>query len=187
MSIQHEETDTQPKREPSKEKKYPILRWALLVALTTLLVWSGWQVFAPSPKSSGAPSLPDLTLKRLDGETFHTQEALGNPLVINLWATWCPPCRQELPLLEHSANARKDILFLFIDQGENQDRVQSFLAERNLGLEWVLLDPESQASQAFHSKGMPTTLFFNRNGELVATHLGELTEMTLGGYLAQLK
>ncbi|UCH27697.1 MAG: TlpA family protein disulfide reductase [Trueperaceae bacterium] len=186
MSIRHETADQQ-NRSPNAGKRHPILRWALLFASTTLLAWSGWQIFTPSPPSSDVPSLPDLTLEHLNGEPFRLQDATGHPLVVNLWATWCPPCRQELPLLEHAANTRRGVRFLFIDQGENRDRVQDFLTERELGLEGVLLDPESRASQAFQSKGMPTTLFFNARGELVATHLGELTEMSLDGYLAQLK
>ena len=77
--------------------------------------------------------------------------------------------------------------FPFVSQGEGPLVVKNFLEERGLSPEWVLLDPETRLAQALGIQGLPTTFFFDREGRLVARHLGELSEALLLGYLRVLR
>ena len=131
-------------------------------------------------------ALPDLTLKRLGAGEVSLHQFLGRPLVINLWASWCPPCRAEMPLLAEAQSRYKEVTFLFVNQGEDEATIHKFLSETGLPLGWVLLDPDSKLSRILKAGGLPTTYFFNAKGELVATHPGQLFEAALEGYIQKI-
>jgi thiol-disulfide isomerase/thioredoxin len=128
----------------------------------------------------GSPlPLPDVELRTLDGETVPLSQYAGGPLVVNLWATWCPPCLREMPVLAEAQRQRPEIAFVFANQGERADEVRQYLAASGLALDGVLLDHFSRVAREVGSRGLPTTLFFNARGELVDTHVGELTRAGL--------
>jgi thiol-disulfide isomerase/thioredoxin len=127
-------------------------------------------------------------LQALSGEPVALADlAAGKPLVVNLWATWCPPCVREMPVLAAAQAAETGVGFAFVNQGEAPERVGSFLAERRLALDNVLLDPPGALARAVGSRAMPTTLFYDARGQLRDTHLGALSEATLAAKLARLK
>ncbi|WP_105317649.1 TlpA disulfide reductase family protein [Thermus tenuipuniceus] len=131
--------------------------------------------------------LPKLELSSLGGTPVNLQDFRGKPLVLNTWATWCPPCRRELPMMVRLSQEHKEVRFAFVSQGEGPAAVRAFLEAQGLAPEWVLLDPETQLSQALGVQGLPTTFFFDSEGRLVARHLGELSEALLLGYLRALR
>jgi thiol-disulfide isomerase/thioredoxin len=131
--------------------------------------------------------LPALTLSTLGGTGVNLESFRGRPVVLNAWATWCPPCRRELPMMARLAQENPGVHFLFVSQGEGPLVVRQFLQERGLEVQWVLLDPETRLSQALGIQGLPTTFFFDGEGRLVARHLGELSEALLLGYLRALR
>ena len=139
-----------------------LLAWALMTGSLALLQQARIQ-------------LPGTELQALSGESVRLQDMAGQPMVVNLWATWCPPCRREMPVLADAQRARADITFVLANQGEGPELVQQYLDEAALGLHNVLLDPFSTVSRETGSRGLPTTLFFDGNGRLVDTHMGELT------------
>ena len=103
----------------------------------------------------------------------------GGPLVINLWATWCPPCRREMPVLERAQHQRPDVTFLFVNQAESMQSVSTFLATQGLTLDNVLFDASGRLGQAVGSMALPTTLFYSAEGRLINSHLGELSQASL--------
>lgn len=119
--------------------------------------------------------LPDIELTRMEGASVRLSNMTGQPMVMNLWATWCPPCRREMPVLAASQVANPHVTFVFANQGEGNQVVRSYLAEVGLRLDNVVLDPFSSVSQATGARGFPTTLFFGSDGRLVDVHMGELT------------
>ncbi len=139
-------------------------------------------------KAPSAPqiALPDLSFKRLGAGTVRLRQFLGRPLVINLWASWCPPCRAEMPLLAEAQGRYKEVTFVFVNQGEDEATIHNFLNEKGLPLGWVLLDPESRLSHELRAGGLPTTYFFDAKGNLVAVHPGQLFQAALEGYLEKL-
>ncbi len=151
------------------------------------LVWSGLalglQLLAQPP--AGLPAVP---LHTLDGAQASLDElAGGRPVVLNLWATWCPPCVREMPTLAAAQAAERDFAFVFVDQGESDAAVRRFLAQQGLALDNVLLDPGGALARAVGTRAMPTTLFYDAQGRLRDTHLGPLSEATLAARLARLR
>lgn len=125
------------------------------------------------------PPLPDLQLATLDERPIALSAYQGRPVVLNLWASWCPPCRREMPAFEQAQSEFPDVAFVLVNQGETARQAQDFLESEGLNLKDVLLDPSSQAMQAVQSRGLPTTLFFDAQGRQVDSHLGEITMPSL--------
>lgn len=156
----------------------------LALAAGTAIFVIGTAVLAIRPSSG--QQLPELAFTSLEGETVQLSHFEGKPTVVNLWATWCPPCVREMPVLHDAQVKHPEINFVFLNQGESSGQVGRWLDNQRLPLRNVLLDPKRQASAAFNQKGYPTTLFFNRRGELVSTRIGELSPATLTEKLAAL-
>lgn len=135
--------------------------------------------------SAHRQTLPEVSLPTLDGGSMAL--APGKPVVLNLWASWCPPCRREMPVLARAQAEYPDVAFVFVDQGEPADVVKAYLAAHRLAVHNVLLDGTSALARRTGSGGLPTTLFFNARGELVDRRLGELSPATLAQGLASLR
>ncbi len=159
-----------------------LLSGALMAGLIGAVVWGGWQL-ASGPPPAPSPSVLTTQLQGLDGSTTDVKAFVGKPLVVNLWATWCAPCQRELPMLAKAASASQGVTFVFVSQGEPEARVASYLKAHDLALRHVYLDGGSRLSAAVSTKGLPTTLFFDRRGHLVSRWLGELSEARLNDEL----
>ncbi len=124
-----------------------------------------------------------LILPVLDAETVALSDFDGQPLLINFWATWCPPCVREMPLLqEYAERYHGDLIVLAINAGEEVTQVREFITSHQLDLT-ILLDPDGEAVNHFRVYGYPTTLFFDADGEIRSTHIGELDEHLIDKYL----
>ena len=117
-------------------------------------------------------------LRSLSGDAVPLDHFRGRPLVVNLWATWCPPCRRELPMLAQVA-ATSDIPVLLVDQAETPEQVRAFLAREAIPAHHVLVDRRGEVARAVNTSLFPTTLFLNAKGEIVATHYGEISRAAL--------
>lgn len=160
------------------------LAWGLLAGALT---WGALYV-ALHPAQGQAARLPALTLTQLDGQAVPLAAlANGKPMVLNLWATWCPPCRREMPVLAQAQKQHPDLQFVFANQGEEAATVLRYLAASPLGLRGVVFDPGSSLGTAVGSRALPTTLFYDANGRLVSSHLGELSAGSLAQQLQGLK
>ncbi|MCB2001785.1 MAG: TlpA disulfide reductase family protein [Burkholderiaceae bacterium] len=154
------------------------LQRALLAGTAVFALGIGWLAIQSGP---GQQTLPDLELAALEAAapTVRLAQFTGKPVVVNLWATWCPPCVREMPMFVDAQRRHADIHFVFINQGEERAQVARWLHARQLQLANMLIDDKRQASAAFKQQGYPTTLFFNARGEMVASRLGELSAATL--------
>ena len=141
---------------------------------------------ALSAGGSGDVRMPQLALPATDGTTVRLASFEGRQTVVNLWATWCPPCQREMPVLQKAQAARPDVHFVFVNQGESAQQVAAYLARSGLQLRNVLLDAKGDAGTALGHRALPTTLFFDAEGRLVDTRLGELSEASLAERLANL-
>lgn len=131
-----------------------------------------------------AVMLPNMQLIALDG----SGALLGGrnvPVVLNLWATWCPRCRREMPMMTDVAAATPGVDFVFANQGEDADRVLAFLRDENLPGEGMIRDPHGRLMAALDEVGLPSTLVFDAKGRLVAAHTGEISRAALTRIIAQ--
>ena len=156
----------------------PALRKPLSAGVITGLVFWGMTSLSLSVYEKGT-RLPDITLRNANGEVVQLADYQGGPLVINLWATWCPPCRREMPVLENAQQQRPDLTFLFVNQAESMQSVATFLETQGLSLTNVLFDGSGRLGQAVGSMALPTTLFYSNDGRLLSSHLGELSQASL--------
>ena len=132
--------------------------------------------------------LPKATLTTLAGEPADLAKlAAGKPMVVNLWATWCPPCRREMPVLAAAQKREAGVRFVFANQGENATTTERYLTAAGLDLDYVLLDPGASFGREVGSRGLPTTLFYDAGGRLVDTHVGELSNASLASKLSRLR
>lgn len=176
------------------------LLWPGLLVLALGAVWRGWRrptlrrplgwgLFSgllfwvlgsmASHLYEQGTQLPEVSLYKANGQAVQLTDYKGRPLVINLWATWCPPCRREMPVLQQAQHDHPDITFLFVNQGETPQTVSNFLATTGLNLSHVLFDGGGQLAQKVGSMALPTTLFYSADGRLVGSHLGELSRASL--------
>nr|WP_321302530.1 TlpA disulfide reductase family protein [Alcaligenes faecalis] len=111
----------------------------------------------------------------------------GKVTVVNLWASWCPPCRREMPAFKQVQSSRPDVNIVFANQGEELSVIQQYLSEENLELGNMWRDPQMQLGQAVRSRGLPTTLFLDEQGRLVDVRAGELSAVTLNDKINKLQ
>lgn len=164
------------------------LRKPLILGLAAgALVWGG-MFGALRIMEKERPMLPMVPLSTLAGERVDLAGlAAGQPLVINLWASWCPPCRREMPVLAAAQQRETGVHFVFANQGEGAATAQRYLSASRLELANVLLDPGTALGRSVGSTALPTTLFYDASGRLVDTHLGELSAASLASKLERLR
>ncbi len=170
-----------------RQWRRPHVRDALWSALATAAVVWGLGALAFSIAAGDRQKLPALALVSLQGEPVNLSAFTGQPVVLNLWATWCPPCVREMPVLQQAQAANPSVHFLFVNVREPRERVQGWLQARQLPLRNVLLDASGEAATTFAAPGLPTTLFFDASGALVSTRVGELSPATLQERLRALR
>jgi peroxiredoxin len=141
------------------------------------------------PKTTGVYAgaiAPDFRLTALDGKELSLHAQRGKAVVINFWATWCGPCRSEMPALQKTAEeyAEQGMLLWGVDVGEPPDVVQSFVNE--LGLTFpILLDRDSKVSRQYRVFGLPTTIFVKRDGVISDVAIGAMDKATLDKYVTR--
>ena len=133
-------------------------------------------------------ALPKSVLTTLAGEQTNLATlAAGKPMVVNMWATWCPPCRREMPLLAAAQKRETGVRIVFLNQGENGNTAQGYFAAAGLEVANVVLDPRAAIAREVGSRGLPTTLFYDAAGRLVDTHMGEISAAVLESKLQRLR
>jgi cytochrome c biogenesis protein CcmG/thiol:disulfide interchange protein DsbE len=152
------------------------------VASTAVVPVAGTRSYPP-----GTPA-PALRLEGLDGGTVDLAAFRGRPVVVNFWATWCPPCVREFPLLaKAAATHRADHLAVVgVLSRDNPEAARDFVRAHHAT--WpIALDPTGQTGATWGvAVGLPHTFFLRPDGTLAAHHLGELTQATLDRQLAQI-
>ena len=145
------------------------------VAAAALLVACG--------SDGGDGRLPDTTVESLDGGATISLADVDGPAVINLWATWCVPCRTEIPEIEAVHRLRgDDVAFLGIDVGETADEARQFLAEVGATYDQYL-DADGSASTALEATTLPVTIVIDADGAVVARELRRIDQDSLGALI----
>ena len=151
-------------------------------SLSGVLTMAGLYVVFSLVISAGREQsvLPHSSFMQLDGQTVTLPEiSQQQPTVVNLWATWCPPCRREMPVLQQAEQRHNDVKFILLNQREPIHTVEHFLQQKGLSFKHVLLDSKGDMATSMGAFGLPVTLYFDANGQLVHSHMGELSAASL--------
>ena len=127
----------------------------------------------------------DFTLTDLQGKSWHLADLRGKIVLVNFWATWCPPCRKEMPDLQALYDKYKDQGFLVLSiSDEGTAKVVPFIKERNISYP-VLLDPGRKVNELYQVDGIPKSFVYDREGKLVAQSIDMRTRSQFQEMLAE--
>ncbi|AWL28712.1 TlpA family protein disulfide reductase [Acinetobacter defluvii] len=129
---------------------------------------------------------PNMQFNNLEQQQISLKQFVGKPTVVNLWASWCPPCHREMPVLAQAQNDFKQVNFVMLNQGEGVEKVQAYLSKNQFSFHNVLFDTQGELAKEMKMFGLPSTLFFNAQGQLVDRHMGELSPAMLQQYLKKI-
>ena len=130
---------------------------------------------------------PEIALRGLDGETVRLSDYAGRPVLVNFWASWCPPCKAEMPRFEQ-AYAAGSVVVLGVNTLDVDDEIEARVAARDLGVTFpILFDEQRDAQRAYAVRGLPTSFLVGPDGRIVAVHPGEMSQAQLDEYLSQVK
>jgi peroxiredoxin len=116
---------------------------------------------------------PDFTLRSMNGPNLRLQESRGRVVMVNFWATWCGPCRQEMPHLNRLYGKYRDAGFTLLGVNIDDDQGKAINLATRLGLQFpVLLDTDKKVSRLYDLSTMPSTLLIDRDGRVRYLHLG---------------
>ncbi|MCL4458737.1 MAG: TlpA family protein disulfide reductase [Chloroflexi bacterium] len=130
---------------------------------------------------------PDFALSSLDGKLVRLSDFKGQLVLLNVWATWCPPCRAETPDLEafFSEYRDKGVVVLAVNLREDRSKVASFVAERHLTFP-VLLDTTGKVGDVYRVEAIPTSFFIDRDGVIRGVKTGAMSQSEMVGRFSKL-
>ena len=177
-------------------KNNSVLSWRALILVVALaglgwLQWSRIPSEAESATKAAAARVnfpaPDFVLDTLDGKRVTWDDLRGKVVLVNFWATWCPPCRAEASDLQaaYQAHVKGDFVVLAIDNAEEDANVKNFADEYHLTFP-ILLDRDLQVSQRFQVMALPTSFIVDRNGIIRAVNVGGMDRAYLEAQLSNL-
>ncbi|WP_066640130.1 TlpA family protein disulfide reductase [Desulfolucanica intricata] len=126
---------------------------------------------------------PDFTVFNAQGNEVNLSDFAGTPVVLNFWASWCPPCKSEMPHFNKVyAEVKDNIAFMMVDavdgQRETQAKGQMYIAEQGYSFP-IYFDNEQDAAYAYGISSIPTTLFIDADGNIITAYQGAIDEETL--------
>lgn len=141
-----------------------------------------------SRESGKKTAAPDFAVTDAKGNEIRLSDFAGKPVVLNFWASWCPPCKSEMPRFDAKYGEVKDsVVFMMVDlvdgQRETQAKGQQYVADQGFTFP-VYFDKQQQAAAAYGISSIPTTIFIDANGDILAGYQGAIDEKTLTSAIA---
>lgn len=172
------------------------LTWLVLL---TLAACTSSRNFSPGVATTASGSVrsdigsrpgniaPDFTLKDLDGKIIKMSDFRGKPVVVNFWATWCLPCKEEMPAIEKAYQKYKgEVVFIGVDMKEDAETVRNFV--KQYGYSWIfLLDSAGQAATNYRVSAVPETYFVDKDGIVRDFQIGAITLSGLESKIAKIR
>lgn len=156
----------------------------LLAALAALALAHMGMTHWLAPPARPLPQ--GIVLADMDGQPLPLDSLRGKPFVLNLWATWCPPCRREMPMLIDVAHGSK-VPILLVNQHEGRTMIDAFLKRENLNAASIAVDPSGALSEATQAQAFPTTLFVDGSARIRTIHAGEISRAALTAAIRDLE
>jgi peroxiredoxin len=184
-----------PELSGQQKKKFEIKDFLLPVGGLLIGVLLGYLIISGNAVNQGqtAPGPPeigqlasDFELNTLDGTTMRLSQFQGQAVIVNFWGTWCPPCVQEMPLLEAVySREQPELIILGVNEQDSLADARQFVADFNIRFP-ILVDKDGLVAEQYIVRGFPTTFFIDAEGVLQAQHIGGLDEELLSGYLLEI-
>ena len=166
---------------------------SLFIAATRVQPGSG--AYSPAAQTDVLPEpaplpnhpAPDLALPQLDGTPRTLRDLRGQVVLINVWATWCPPCRAEMPAIQQAYTAYRDrgFIVLAVNQREDATAIRPFLEQHGLTFP-IVLDRDGQASATYQASALPSSFFVDRRGVIRTVYHGPMPPSVIDGTIEQL-
>ncbi len=156
-----------------------MLKRVVLIFIMVLMLTSGMTVIpaCSSGQVDAAPEVgkraPDFQLNNLDGQSVTLSSLQGKPVLLNFWASWCGPCRSEMPFLEevHRKWSAQGLTLVVVNIGESSNTVRDFMQSNGYSF-LVLLDKEQEAALIYNVNGIPATFFIDKDGIIRGMQVG---------------
>ena len=178
------EQDTQSHPTAGRKRIGIIITFAFILALLGLLAW-GLRKVQAGPRDSGMA--PDFTITSFDNRTVTLSDLRGKVVIVNFWASWCPPCREEAAYLEQTWRKYegKEVVFIGVDWVDTEKEALAYIDEFDIT---YINGPDigTRAAQAYNIQGVPETFFVAKNGELRGVHIGPLQSPQLDEKIEEL-
>jgi len=186
--------------EPAQLRSRPF--WMVLIG-TVIVLGGAWIIISRGLRPDAVPGsqsaaldaapvaghpAPDFTLPTLSGETLSLSDFKGRPVLINFWATWCPPCRAEFPDFQraHIDNADELVIIGINNTPTDQpDRVADFVADMGVTFP-IVLDESGEVGKTYNVLGLPTTVFIDRDGLVNEVFTGPINQAYIEAKLSEL-
>ena len=167
----------------------PLLAVVVLLALAPLayLLISLTGLSAAVPGVERSRPAPDFTAPGLNGGPVRLADLRGRPVVLNFWASWCPPCRAEMPEFERvwQTYRERDVVFVGVATSDRTDKAQAFLLESGVSYPNAL-DAGNDVAALFNAASLPTTVFIDRAGRIVTRRVGAMTAQQVAAQVEEL-
>ena len=167
----------------------------VFIGVAALMLWPRPEVEASGAASAGPSTVPvevnydapELALTAVDGVDETLADYRGQVVLVNLWATWCPPCKAEMPTLEafYEDHKADGFVTVAISSGDPKDAVEEFAEQYGLTFR-VWLDPDFDSGQAFKTQSLPSSFVIDRDGVVRLLWVGEINRDTLEAYVTPL-
>ena len=149
----------------------------LLSALLMLFLWTAVSACSPQTMTpvAGLPVAPDFTLVDMDGKRHRLSEQRGKVVMVNFWATWCPPCRKEMPSMQRAFEKLKNKNFVMfaVNVGEDEETIFAFSFATGVELRFpILLDKKGKVIKEWPVLGLPTTFIIDTKGRIAYRAIG---------------
>lgn len=141
----------------------------------------------PKPVTPAANAAGDFTLTALDGSKVTLSELKGKKVFLNFWATWCPPCRAEMPDIQklYKESENSGLVILAVNIGEDEATVKSFMDKNGFSFK-VLLDQQGDVAKTYQVSAIPASYFINTDGSVSNKHIGSMNLSQMKEYVKAL-
>ncbi|MFH5184779.1 thiol-disulfide oxidoreductase ResA [Paenibacillus sp. TAB 01] len=144
-------------------------------------------LYAKDKKPTEGAKAPDFALTALDGTQHHLSDYKGKTVMVNFWGTFCPPCKDEMPAIQHQYEKRdpQKVVFLGLNLGESSITVKNFIEQYKVSFP-ILLDDNEEIRKRYGVMQYPTTFFIGPDGKIAKIHIGEMDEALIETTLASI-